>query len=116
MERLERELAGTPQAQERLSEQLEETRATVAELRATREKVEALEVEFDKERGAGDERRRLESELRDTRARVEQLEAALGRDRRARRATRLICGRTSRTCANASRRSHASWRAAPTAA
>ena len=29
-----------------------------------------------KERGAGDERRRLESELRDTRARVEQLEAS----------------------------------------
>ena len=77
VERLEREFAGTPQAQERLSEQLEETRATVAELRATREKVEALEVEFDKERGAGDERRRLETDLRDTRARVEQLEAAL---------------------------------------
>ena len=80
-ERLERELAGTPQAQERLSAQLEETRATVAELRATREKVDALEAELAKQRGAGDDRRRLESELRDTRTRLEQLEAALAEAR-----------------------------------
>ena len=52
-ERLERELAGTPQAQEHLSAQLEETRATLAELRATREKVEALEAEIARERAAG---------------------------------------------------------------
>ena len=80
-ERLERELAGTPQAQEHLSAQLEETRATLAELRATRERVEALEGEIAKDRGAGDERRRLDSELRDTRERVEQLEAALAETR-----------------------------------
>ena len=80
-ERLERELAGTPQAQEHLSAQLEETRATLAELRATREKVEALEVELAKERTAGEDRRRVETELRDTRTRVEQLEAALAETR-----------------------------------
>ncbi len=76
-ERLERELAGTPQAQQHLSTQLEETRAALGELRATREKVDALESELAKERAAGDERHRLESELRDTRARVEQLETSL---------------------------------------
>jgi PAS domain S-box-containing protein len=64
VERLERELAGTPQAHERLSAQLEETRASVADLRAMREKVETLESELDRER--------------DTRTRVEQLETALG--------------------------------------
>ncbi|MEA2408801.1 MAG: two-component system, cell cycle sensor histidine kinase and response regulator CckA, partial [Thermoleophilaceae bacterium] len=80
-ERLERELAGTPQAQEHLSAQLEETREALAELRATREKVDALEGELTKERGAGEERRRLEGELRETRTRVDQLEAALAETR-----------------------------------
>ena len=74
-ERLERELAGTPQAQEHLSAQLEETRANLAELRATREKVEALEAEIARERAAGEDRQRLEVDLRETRGRVEELEA-----------------------------------------
>ena len=113
VERLERELAGTPQAQERLSEQLEETRATVSELRATRERVEALEVELGKERGAGDERRRLESDLRDTRARVELLEAALAETRERRPTRRPPCTRPSRTRASAWRHLHARSRAAP---
>ena len=41
----------------------------LAELRATREKVDAIEAELAKERAAGEERRRLESDLRDTRVR-----------------------------------------------
>ena len=81
-ERLERELAGTPQAQEHLSAQLEETRANLAELRATREKVEALEAEIARERAAGEDRQRLEVELRETRGRVEELEANLAESRR----------------------------------
>src|SRR5688500_6156911 len=80
-ERLERELAGTPQAQEHLSAQLEETRATLSELRATREKVEALEAGLANERGAGEDRRRIETELRETRARVDELGIALGEAR-----------------------------------
>src|SRR5262245_56127026 len=80
-ERLERELAGTPKEQERLSAQLEETRAAVAELRATREKVDAVESELAKQRAAGEEQRRVESELRDTRTRVEQLESGLAETR-----------------------------------
>src|SRR3954469_570708 len=68
-ERLERELAGTPQAQERLSAQLEETRTNLAELRATREKVETLEAQLARDRAGGDDRQRLEADLRDTRGR-----------------------------------------------
>ena len=80
-ERLERELAGTPQAQENLSARLEETRATVADMRATRERVEALESAIEKEREAGDDRRRVEAELRETRTRVQQLEAVIAETR-----------------------------------
>ena len=78
-ERLERELAGTPQAQQHLSAQLEETRATLAELRATREKVEALDAELAKERAAGRGAPAGSRRTCATRARrVEQLEASLG--------------------------------------
>src|SRR4051812_1938027 len=89
-ERLERELAGTPQAQEHLSAQLEETRATLAELRATREKVEAIEAEIARERAAGEDRQRVEADLRDTRERVGQLEASIVEERQ--RAEELTAG------------------------
>ena len=106
-ERLERELAGTPQAQEHLSAQLEETRANLAELRATREKVEALEAEL----ARGARRRRGPPAAR----------GGPARDARARRAARgEPCGRragrpaTKRpSAARCERDTRSAWRRSP---